>query len=60
MRQQAGKTTAFFERFFLNYPHKNLVKIFADLSLGAHGALDDDLLGDGLRIFNAPFRQRIR
>ncbi|MDO7815478.1 type I restriction-modification system subunit M [Helicobacter pylori] len=24
----------------------NLVKIFADLSLGAHGALDDDLLGD--------------
>ncbi|MGL2860136.1 type I restriction-modification system subunit M [Helicobacter pylori] len=24
----------------------NLVKIFADLSLGTHGALDDDLLGD--------------
>ncbi len=24
----------------------NLVKIFANLSLGAHGALDDDLLGD--------------
>ncbi|GAA8573296.1 type I restriction-modification system subunit M [Helicobacter pylori] len=24
----------------------NLVKIFADLSLGVHGALDDDLLGD--------------
>ncbi|GAA8516018.1 type I restriction-modification system subunit M [Helicobacter pylori] len=24
----------------------NLIKIFADLSLGAHGALDDDLLGD--------------
>ncbi|GHS25238.1 hypothetical protein JP0119_01760 [Helicobacter pylori] len=24
----------------------NLVKIFADLSLGAHGALDDDLLSD--------------
>ncbi|GAA7246478.1 type I restriction-modification system subunit M [Helicobacter pylori] len=24
----------------------NLVKIFADLRLGAHGALDDDLLGD--------------
>lgn len=24
----------------------NLVKIFADLGLGAHGALDDDLLGD--------------
>ncbi|MGL2609763.1 type I restriction-modification system subunit M [Helicobacter pylori] len=24
----------------------NLVKIFADLSLGAHGASDDDLLGD--------------
>ncbi|WRE28978.1 type I restriction-modification system subunit M [Helicobacter pylori] len=24
----------------------NLVKIFADLSLGAHGALDNDLLGD--------------
>ncbi len=24
----------------------NLVKIFADLNLGAHGALDDDLLGD--------------
>ncbi|GAA8365103.1 hypothetical protein Hpkin12_09010 [Helicobacter pylori] len=24
----------------------NLVKIFADLSLGEHGALDDDLLGD--------------
>ncbi len=24
----------------------NLVKIFADLSLGAHGALGDDLLGD--------------
>ncbi|WRF73684.1 N-6 DNA methylase [Helicobacter pylori] len=24
----------------------NLVKIFTDLSLGAHGALDDDLLGD--------------
>ncbi len=24
----------------------NLVEIFADLSLGAHGALDDDLLGD--------------
>ncbi len=24
----------------------NLVKIFADLSLGAHGALNDDLLGD--------------
>ncbi|WP_121066601.1 type I restriction-modification system subunit M [Helicobacter pylori] len=24
----------------------NLVKIFADLSLGAHGSLDDDLLGD--------------
>lgn len=24
----------------------NLVKIFADLSLVAHGALDDDLLGD--------------
>ncbi|ADU85417.1 type I restriction-modification system subunit M [Helicobacter pylori] len=24
----------------------NLIKIFANLSLGAHGALDDDLLGD--------------
>ncbi len=38
----------------------NLVKIFADLSLGAHGALDDDLYRRCLRIFNAPFRQRIR
>ncbi len=33
----------------------NLVKIFADLSLGAHGALDDDLLGDAYEYFMRHF-----
>ncbi|GAA9890545.1 type I restriction-modification system subunit M [Helicobacter pylori] len=33
----------------------NLVKIFADLSLGVHGALDDDLLGDAYEYLTRHF-----
>ncbi|GAA7287069.1 type I restriction-modification system subunit M [Helicobacter pylori] len=36
----------------------NLVKIFADLSLGAHGALDDDLLGDAYEYFMRHFASK--